>query len=839
MPSAQERPAEWFEKLTPASRNVLRHAWGLARAKEQDRVHMEHLLYALLLATRGDGADTADAAVQGVFDVAGLTPSTFREAVRSISLIPESYTPGPIDVPPPLSGHAADAFAKAAAGGTITPAALLFAAVSVPCNIVQLVPSLREAAQKAQVAAEDFAGQRTNLRMLNDDAVGDDADDLLQLGDYADALAALIDNPATRTPVTLALSAPWGAGKTTLARMIAARLEGKPSAAGAHPHVTCWFNAWLHDGASDLSSAFAAEVARTANRCRPLWRRLVSPLPSAMLGPSQRVHRRWLRGISLFAVAAAVTWALLRFFGREIVGILPDELENVPGAATGGSVLTLLTICAWVFHHMNSAATSLGVFIADPQAAASSGSMDDAREQLTRLIAEATPRGSRFVVFVDDLERCRPPRAVDVLEVVNQMLSRANVVTVLLADMPAVAACTDIKYGELAKLYTPDAEQQARDARSEPKSYGWLYLQKIIQLRFDLPPYSRADMHGLRRGTSAPEAPPVPERAKVLTFDLLGGVDEPWPETTRVPMAFQRAIKLRPWTEAARVLVLLIPLAPALAARNFGELVCYPRHRRARVKSGSHWLDALRTPVLPATLAFLLLGGLMTGRPRLGDGAGRLWVLNNLEWLSGAALLALALVIPASLASYRRRVDRTATEQARREIDHAIRNGEDPLAAEWRLSGLYDATSLERLVRERRELQLANESDLLEAACVEAMKYIAPLPRATKRLLNDLRLMLSIAAKRQMLGGVPSLEPRHIGKWAAMRDLWPELSRILAMRPELFRQLEDHKSVESTLQTIYPLLKNDQELRDFFDAEPKLSPIATRLVRYERPRPVP
>lgn len=51
------------------------------------------------------------------------------------------------------------------------------------------------------------------------------ADDALEYAPYADAIAAFIRHPGTRPPLTIGLKAPWGAGKTSLMRMIQERLD--------------------------------------------------------------------------------------------------------------------------------------------------------------------------------------------------------------------------------------------------------------------------------------------------------------------------------------------------------------------------------------------------------------------------------------------------------------------------------------------------------------------------------------------------------------------------------------------------------------------------------------
>lgn len=50
-------------------------------------------------------------------------------------------------------------------------------------------------------------------------------DDHLGYGLYASAVSAFVRHPATRPPLTIGIKAPWGAGKTSLMRMIQARLD--------------------------------------------------------------------------------------------------------------------------------------------------------------------------------------------------------------------------------------------------------------------------------------------------------------------------------------------------------------------------------------------------------------------------------------------------------------------------------------------------------------------------------------------------------------------------------------------------------------------------------------
>jgi hypothetical protein len=65
---------------------------------------------------------------------------------------------------------------------------------------------------------------------------------------YADAVAELIGSESTDTPLALAISGPWGAGKTSLAKMIEDRLRAQPQL-DDRQNLFCWFDAWMHDDA--------------------------------------------------------------------------------------------------------------------------------------------------------------------------------------------------------------------------------------------------------------------------------------------------------------------------------------------------------------------------------------------------------------------------------------------------------------------------------------------------------------------------------------------------------------------------------------------------------------
>ena len=352
--------------------------------------------------------------------------------------------------------------------------------------------------------------------MLADKAFGDDSEDQLGFRPFADAIAGVIDSPRTSTPFVMAINAKWGAGKTTLAQMVCRRLESKPAAGGFSPHISCWFDAWMHDEAPSLASSLAAEIAQVANRHRSLIRRMFSPLPSTLASASSRKLRKGTKYLLLLAtLIVAVLFISLRL-GYTLSDVLKLDPRVVRSIATpsGGGYLGAVVVAAVLIFKVLSAvlpvAKSVGEFVRDPSSAAGSASMNEVRRQLGKLLQQATPRGSKFVIFIDDLDRCRPPRAVDILEVVNQLLDHPAVVVMIMADMRVVAKSAEIKYRE---ILTP----QGNFPPGAESIFGWDYLQKIVQLQFDLPTYPVRTIQEMIREL-AKQVPEENDESKLTTL---------------------------------------------------------------------------------------------------------------------------------------------------------------------------------------------------------------------------------------------------------------------------------------------------------------------------------
>ncbi len=361
------------------------------------------------------------------------------------------------------------------------------------------------------------------LHQLSDRAVEDPAQDMLGYGWYANALAALIENPATDTPLTIAVDAPWGVGKTSLANLVRDRLAYRNMLARdkgeAQPYLIVDFNAWQHDDSGDLGQALLAAVLRAARARAKRWRRFWHRLPlDLQAGPE--------RGRS-YAEAAAVA-TLVAVGGLAGVGQVLEWL----GTPAGANFVSLFadgapSLSAWIlnaaaagggsqFPRLQRLQSALAAFAHDPELEASAGDLEAMRKELREHLAAALPEGGRLVVFIDDLERCRPPGACDALEFVNQVLTGPDVIVVVMAEMSGVAAQVAVKYEKLARTYRPGGDLGPDDGPAGSLVFGRRYLQKIIQLQLSLPHPSAERLRTLL-AELLKETPQPPAQRAVVT----------------------------------------------------------------------------------------------------------------------------------------------------------------------------------------------------------------------------------------------------------------------------------------------------------------------------------
>ena len=84
--------------------------------------------------------------------------------------------------------------------------------------------------------------------------------------------------------------------------------------------------------------------------------------------------------------------------------------------------------------------------------------------------------GHRLVIFIDDLDRCTPGGALEILESIKTFFDMEGIVYVIGMDPTTIDPIIQVKYGEHSKVSGLD------------------YMQKIVQLPFQIPIWSDEDL---------------------------------------------------------------------------------------------------------------------------------------------------------------------------------------------------------------------------------------------------------------------------------------------------------------------------------------------------------
>jgi hypothetical protein len=275
------------------------------------------------------------------------------------------------------------------------------------------------------------------FRILLDEPVERPA---LGFDQYARAFSEIIRRSEPRFAV--GIFGDWGSGKTTLMHAIQRRLDAHETV------VTLWFNAWRYEREEHLIVP------------------LLDTLREALAGWAERPGRDRERRDRAMRAAATVARA-----ARAILAGL--SMTARLGGAPAGAELAFdagRAVADWRQTAEEAARQSRSPYHASFRA-------------LRASLAEFVDRGQqRIVVFVDDLDRCLPASALEVLEAMKLFFDLEGFVFVVGLDREVVERAIEAKYRPL--------QAGADGGVAEAPVKGSEYIKKMFQVPFVLPPVS-------------------------------------------------------------------------------------------------------------------------------------------------------------------------------------------------------------------------------------------------------------------------------------------------------------------------------------------------------------
>ena len=271
------------------------------------------------------------------------------------------------------------------------------------------------------------------------------------------------------TPMVAGVYGGWGSGKTTVMRMLEARLKAEPKV------LTLWFDAWKYGRteqtlwralllrliealAEKLPSLLKEEGGDTKEMEKTFEQMRASLYRSQSFTEKGGVKVNWSA-----AVPFAADW-LLRLTRLEESG-LGDLFKGKEDAEEALKLIQQEEVTRY-----REQVTSLEQF----------------EDGLKGLIDEhiVTP-GRTLFIFIDDLDRCLPDEAVGALEAVKLFLDLEGCVFILGMDREVVERGIIQRYPPIQGL-----GDDKPASRIDPRQY----LDKIIQLPITLPPLTSAQI---------------------------------------------------------------------------------------------------------------------------------------------------------------------------------------------------------------------------------------------------------------------------------------------------------------------------------------------------------
>jgi len=271
--------------------------------------------------------------------------------------------------------------------------------------------------------------------------------DLLYYEAISKTVVSLLDS-ADETALTVGVHGDWGAGKSSILKMLEAEYADKEE-------VLCVvFNGWLFQGFEDTKAVLIETIIEKLLEKRGLSAVAKDKANNLLKRINWMKVARKMGGLAFTATTGIPTM---------------DQLEGILATAKG-----------FVGKASEFSAEDIEGFISNTEGYLKDSEPDTVpsqihkfREEFSDLLSEA--KIDRMIVVVDDLDRCLPKTSIETLEAIRLFLFVPGAAFVIAADEAM------IEYA--VKKHFPDLPLS-----QGPASYAQNYLEKLIQVPFRLPP---------------------------------------------------------------------------------------------------------------------------------------------------------------------------------------------------------------------------------------------------------------------------------------------------------------------------------------------------------------
>jgi len=281
--------------------------------------------------------------------------------------------------------------------------------------------------------------------------------DALDYRAYSAAIVDFLTNKNTKAPFSLAITGPWGSGKTTVLDWIRQALDQYPG-----HYQTVWFTPWKHNQQEEVWASFARVI-----------------IEKLITSPWDKLKLRWarFRNSSPPGGTVTITTAVgtLLLFSAIFISTNAPFIDYFLVVTALVSFVSPYVKPLW--KALKSPLLKLLTSTKGPDYDRALGFQKEFEEDLSRLIKMCTPSGKPLFIFVDDLDRAPPPISVKLLEAMNILIGQKCCIFIIGLDLAIVGASIEAKYLSVIE----------RLNLSVHRFTGRDFIEKLVQLEFALP----------------------------------------------------------------------------------------------------------------------------------------------------------------------------------------------------------------------------------------------------------------------------------------------------------------------------------------------------------------
>lgn len=351
---------------------------------------------------------------------------------------------------------------------------------------------------------------------------------------YVRAISWFLSSDQTKPPLTISIEGPWGSGKSSF--MLQLEEELKSQSSGARQQFYVRFNAWRSDKEEALWAAFALTFIKQLERNIDFCPRIKANFKLAWK------RFEWKR--SWIDVARIILF-LIAFLVLTIFALNHPPTSSV---STNAALVTLPWLAAMYFAiekakkiFGNPLSYDLSKFVRNLKYEDKVAFIDRFHEDFTDIVRSYVGQDGRVFVFIDDLDRCEIPRAAELLQAINLLLSAdtGNLFFILGLDREMVAAGIAAKNEKILPYMAAGRAGSTNEKEEIHRlgiDYGYNFMEKFVQVPFQVP---RADEREIARWVS--EFTASVENQLPINANLVEKTD--WIRAGADPEGFQDVVK--------------------------------------------------------------------------------------------------------------------------------------------------------------------------------------------------------------------------------------------------------------------------------------------------------